>query len=356
MDGEIEGMYLNEKFIDFFINIGAYKPKFVIGRVLVISVIAILLVFIAHIVTDVTPFNDYRKFFSYLIVIVAFNSASEINLLVMRWFTKVEMIRCKLYPQVLIIIALTIILTYFWLSVSKIVFLDEKILNHSVTQIIIILSISTFVIHILMIVISNLTKEWLNNRKEIDELKQAKLLSDYNSLKDRLNPHFLFNNLSVLKSLIHYSPSDAEVFTQNFTDVYRYVLTSHEKPTVSLEKELVFLKSYIALHKERLGEGLHVSIEIEDEQLRREIPPMGLQLLVENAIKHNITSKKEPLNVEIYSKGKSITVKNNLNKKDTTYSTHMGLNSLNAQYLLISNKEILIEEDTQNYYVTLPLL
>lgn len=342
--------------IDFFINIGTYKTEFVIGRILVVSAIAIILVNIAKVVSDVLPFEDQRKIYPYLIVVAAFNSATEINLLLIRWFSKLERLRWKIYPQVLVIVIVTFMLAVFWLKVAEILFVDDEILNHSATQITLILGISFLVIHILIVIISNLTKEWENNRREIEELKQAKLLSDYNSLKDRLNPHFLFNNLSVLKSLIHYSPKDAEIFTQNFTDVYRYVLTSHEKPTVTLERELAFLKAYIALHQERIGEGLVVDIKIDKEILQKEIPPMALQLLVENAIKHNITSKKEPLTVEIYSKKKTITVKNNLNKKDTTYSTHMGLNSLRTQYKLVSNKAITILNDEKCFYVTVPLL
>lgn len=349
-------MDLVNKHIDFFINIGTYKTKFVIGRILVVSAIAIILVNIAKVVSGATPFEDQRKIFPYLIVVAAFNSASEINLLLMRWFSRLERLRWKIYPQVLAIIFVAFLLTYFWLSIAKLIFADDEILNHAATKITIILGISFLVIHILIVIISNLTNEWMNNRRVIEELKQAKLLSDYNSLKDRLNPHFLFNNLSVLKSLIHYSPKDAEVFTQNFTDVYRYVLTSHEKPTVSLEKELTFLRSYIALHKERIGEGLEVNIDIDNELLLREIPPMALQLLVENAIKHNITSKKEPLKIEIYSKRKTITVKNSLNKKETTYSTHMGMDTLRAQYKLVSNKGITVMSDDNYYYVTVPLL
>lgn len=344
------------KHIEFFINIGTYKTKFVIGRILVVSVVSVILVNISKVVSDILPYEDQSKIYPYLIVIAAFNSATEINLLLMRWFSKIESLRWKIYPQVLAIIFVTFVLVVFWLKVAEILFVDDDILNHSATKITLILGTSFLVIHILIVIISNLTKEWMNTRREIEELKQAKLLSDYNSLKDRLNPHFLFNNLSVLKSLIHYSPKDAEIFTQNFTDVYRYVLTSHEKPTVSLEKELGFLRAYIALRKERIGEGLEVDLDIDTEVLQKEIPPMALQLLVENAIKHNITSKKEPLKIEIYSKRKTITVKNNLNKKDTTYSTHMGMDTLRAQYKLVSNKGITVMNDGSFYYVTVPLL
>ena len=348
--------HIINRYIEFFIKIGSYKLKFVIGRILVISAISIVLLHIAKAISDVVPFEDYRRFYPYILVVTAFNSATELNLLMLKWFSKIESLRWKIYPQVLAIFIVSFLLIYIWLNVAEILFVEDEILSNAVTQIILLLGISFLVIHILIVIISKLTKEWMNNRREIEELKQAKLLSDYNSLKDRLNPHFLFNNLSVLKSLIHYNPQIAETFTQNFTDVYRYVLTSHEKPTVTLEKELTFLRSYTALHKERIGEGLDVDINVDTELLQREIPPMTLQLLVENAIKHNITSKKVPLKLEIYSDNETITVKNNLNKKDTTYSTHMGMNTLRAQYKLVSNKEVTVLNEDGYYYVTVPLL
>jgi LytS/YehU family sensor histidine kinase len=196
----------------------------------------------------------------------------------------------------------------------------------------------------------------MNNKKELNELKEAKLISDYNSLKDRLNPHFLFNNLSTLKSLIRYNPKIAEEFTQNFTNVYRYVLKSHGETTVSLPREVQFLESYIALHKERIGEGLTFHIRLVPQDLKKSLPPMALQLLVENAIKHNITNKQHPLKIQITSNGSTLTVKNNLNRKASTYSTHTGLASLKSQYKLIADAPVLIEEDDKFFCVELPLI
>jgi LytS/YehU family sensor histidine kinase len=196
----------------------------------------------------------------------------------------------------------------------------------------------------------------MDNRKELNSLKQAKMLSDYNLLKDRLNPHFLFNNLSVLKSLIRYNPQSAEIFTQNFTNVYRYVLNSQEIKTVPLKEELKFLASYIALHKERIGEGLTVNIDISDSELQKSIPPMSLQLLVENAIKHNVANKLHPLQIDIYSESDNLIVKNNLNKKETTYSTKTGLQSLVQQYQLLADLEVEVISNEGFFSVKLPLI
>ena len=182
--------------------------------------------------------------------------------------------------------------------------------------------------------------------------KQAQL----DNLKDRLNPHFLFNNLSVLKSLIRFSPKDAEIFTQNFTNVYRYVLNSHEKKTVILKDELEFLNSYIALHKERIGEGLEVNIDIDEDALKKEVPPMSLQLLIENAVKHNIANKQQKLLIEVKSLPEYLIVKNNINRKETTYSTQTGLTALKAQFKLLANKEVVVSDDGEFFTVEIPYL
>ena len=253
-------------------------------------------------------------------------------------------------------LVITMFLTWIFIEIAEITLGSNNLLQNEVTQTVLILGLLILLIHLLVIVLSNITKDWFYSKKELSDLKEAKLLNDYNSLKDRLNPHFLFNNLSVLKSLIRYNPSDAETFTQNFTNVYRYVLNSHEEKLVTIKDELEFLNSYIALHKERIGEGLEVSIRIEEEALKKGIPPMSLQLLFENAIKHNIANKSQKLKIEIESLSEYLIVRNNINRKETTYSTQTGLTTLNAQFKLLANKEVIIKDDGEYFTVEIPLL
>jgi LytS/YehU family sensor histidine kinase len=254
-----------------------------------------------------------------------------------------------------IIISITVLVSVISISLAGMVFKDEQILHYGITQITILGGVLIAIIQLLVIFASKLANEWLISKKENEELKQAKLLSDYNLLKDRLNPHFLFNNLSVLKSLIHYNPSEAEVFTQNFTNVYRYVLKSHEAKLVSLQEELKFLESYIALHQERIGSGLVVDIKIDTPDYARKVPPLSMQLLVENAIKHNIANKQRPLCIFIYAENQQLIVKNTLNRKVTTYSTYTGLKTLRAQYKVLANQEIVVYEDSECFIVKLGL-
>lgn len=337
-------------------RLGTYHPKFWMLRILVISLVALLLIHISSLVSPEGLEIVNNRWKVYLLAIVAFNSVSEINILVMSIIRRISWFRWQIYLRALIVLILSLFLVLFWVFMAEKILGTENILNHRGAQITLIFGFLILIIHLLFIIISDLTQEWLDSRKEVSELKEAKLLSDYNSLKDRLNPHFLFNNLSVLKSLIHYNPAEAEIFTQNFTNVYRYVLNSREEKTVTLKEELKFLESYIALHKQRIGEGLHVNIRVSDEVLFKSLPPLTLQLLVENAIKHNVVNRHTPLQIDIYNENNFLNVKNNLNKKETTYSTFTGLKTLIAQYKVISGSSITITENKEFYRVRFPLL
>ena len=341
--------------IEFFVNMGTYKSKYVSFRLIVTSILAVLLIFIS--ISLVRPVHVIEKpIVGYLIAVIGLNCITELNIFFINVFKRLENYNKNIYAYMLGMLLITILVTYAFIVIAQVILGNDNLLHNSVTLVILILGLLILLIHLLVIVLSSITKVWIESKKEIDDLKETKLISDYNSLKDRLNPHFLFNNLSVLKSLIRYNPDDAEIFTQNFTNVYRYVLNSHEKKTVSLKSELDFIQSYIALHKERIGEGLNVSIDIKEEQLKNEIPPMTLQLLIENAIKHNVANKSQQLNIEVKSKDESIIVKNNINRKETTYSTQTGLTSLKAQYRLLANKEVNVIDNGVYFTVEIYLI
>ncbi len=343
-------------YLNFLVNLTAYKPRYIALRVFLNSAVAIILFSIIRLISFEDISGNVSHTSAYLMIIVVFNSVSEGNLLAFKLLNKHEKLRGKLTIRIISFVFITWLLTTMWLKIAERIFVDEKILQYNITQITLVAGLLIIVIHLLIAIISRLYEEWLNNKKEIEELKQAKLLSDYNLLKDRLNPHFLFNNLSVLKSLIQYNPAEAVTFTQNFTNVYRYVLKSHEENLVQLEEELKFLESYIALHKERIGAGLLVDIHIDKDSYTKKIPPLSLQLLIENAIKHNTANKLRPLRIAIYTNEHKLMVRNNLNIKDTTYSTNTGLKTLNAQYRYIANQEISVIEDKTSFTVALPLI
>jgi len=193
-------------------------------------------------------------------------------------------------------------------------------------------------------------------QREVEDLRQLQMKNDYNALQDQLNPHFLFNNLSVLKSMIQYDQAAAVSFTQNFTDTYRYVLQNRDRSTVPLGEELEFIRSYADLHRERLGEGLRVEYSVDPALNNRRIPPLSLQLLVENAIKHNVVSNEQPLTLKITASDDTISVENNIQHRESSYSTSKGLKNLMARYEFLTERKVTVRDTGSVFIVELPLL
>lgn len=192
--------------------------------------------------------------------------------------------------------------------------------------------------------------------KNIEQLKREKLRLAYQSLQDQINPHFLFNNLSVLISEIQYNQKNAVEFTEKLADVYRYVLDSNDKMLVDLEKEVDFAEAFIFLHQTRLGDGLRIIIGKKEDMVSKKIPPLCIQSLIENAIKHNITDIKCPLTIEVYGEGDKVCVKNNLQPKSTTYSTNTGLKNLKKRYSILGDYDIEIIKDNEYFLVKIPII
>ncbi len=199
---------------------------------------------------------------------------------------------------------------------------------------------------------------WRLSVKEAEELKKANLQSQFESLKSQVSPHFLFNSLNTLSSLIEENPDMAVKFVNQLSKVYRYLLQSNEKELTSLKDEIDFLDSYIFLLKTRFGEGFTVKMDVSDELLATLIPPLTLQILVENAVKHNVVSIHKPLNITIASlESGTIAVVNNLQKKTINVaSTGMGLANIVAKYRLLNKPSIRIEEGSNEFSVTLPII
>ncbi len=292
----------------------------------------------------------------YVQAIIVFIVLTEANVLFDNLAERFFPIPSKIKTRVLLHFCLSIIIGIFAILYFDTASVFENILKQRIVWLLMALGL-IFVFFLIMVSISiRITEKWIFSLKEIDRLNEAKLKSDYNSLQDQLNPHFLFNNLSVLKSMIIYDPKSAVVFTQNFTDVYRYVLQSGQKISVTLAEELEFIKAYLDIHKERLGDNLNIEYNISPESLTKHIPPLSLQLLVENAIKHNVATKKNPLMIIIKSTNSEITVKNNLLPKETTDSTRKGLTNLSQRFELLIGTRPKITSDSEFFTVSLPLI
>ena len=194
------------------------------------------------------------------------------------------------------------------------------------------------------------------------KIKQQKIIAGtanakYESLKSQLDPHFLFNSLNVLVSLIEEDPDKAQKFTTSLSKVYRYVLEQKDKDLVSLEEELAFAKTYMLLLKMRFENAIDCTIPEKVHNPEAKIVPLSLQILLENCIKHNIVSEQQPLHIGIVESINTLTVTNNFQEKKTlNKSSGIGLKNITERYQILSTRTISINQSKSEFKVELPLL
>jgi two-component system LytT family sensor kinase len=202
--------------------------------------------------------------------------------------------------------------------------------------------------------------QWKNSVKQEStkqEIVAKTETAKFESLKNQLDPHFLFNSLNVLTSLIGENPTQAERFTTKLSKVYRYVLEQRNKDLVPIEEELKFAKTYMELLGMRFEDAVKFNIpdSISNDALK--IVPLSLQLLLENAVKHNVVSSSKPLTINIYEEGNYLIIENNINPKEAIgKSTKVGLQNIADRYGLITDKGVKIENNNKTFKVSLPLL
>jgi LytS/YehU family sensor histidine kinase len=201
-------------------------------------------------------------------------------------------------------------------------------------------------------------ERWKNTLFETEQLKKENLRSQLQSLKNQINPHFLFNSINSLSSLIAEDPEKAETFLDEMSKVYRYLLRNNEDNLIPLSMELQFITSYFHLLKTRYGEGIELNVHVAEAAREMYLPPLTLQILVENAVKHNIIMKKQPLIIKIYClDNQHLTIKNNLQKKTAkVLSNKVGLENIAAKYMLLNMPDIEIRESEGEFIVTVPLI
>lgn len=196
--------------------------------------------------------------------------------------------------------------------------------------------------------------------KRAEELEACTLRARYQSLQNQLNPHFLFNSLNTLISEIEYNPQNAMDFTRNLADSYRYILYCQDKHTVALSEELDFVDTYIKMQKVRLGDCLELDVRIDDDYRDHPLPPLTLQLLIENVIKHNVINSNNPmpiaLSTESGADGVWLCVSNPVKLKKGVSTSGRGLKNLSQRYKLLCDKDIVIEKKDNKFVVKIPLM
>lgn len=203
-----------------------------------------------------------------------------------------------------------------------------------------------------------LISNWKNASLKAVELNQVAMEAELQSLKLQIDPHFVFNNLSVLSELILENQQLGYEYAENFAKIYRYLLVNSKKNVILLEDELKFLHSYMFLIHHRFGEGVHFEINVDEKSSQLYMPPLTLQLLVENALKHNKTNKREPLQVSIYTNNsRELIVENVLLPIEKPMdSSGIGIKNIIRRYNLLSEKEPQIIKTDTSYKVVIPLI
>ena len=197
---------------------------------------------------------------------------------------------------------------------------------------------------------------WRESAVDAERLKKESVAAQYESLKNQVNPHFLFNSLNALTNLVYEDQDKAAKFIKQLSEVYRYVLDTRDKELVSLAEEVKFLDSYLYLQQIRFGEKLNLKVSLENA--KGQVAPLALQMLIENAIKHNVIAEDQPLYIEVRMEGQYIAVENNLQKKNIPGegSNGIGLENIQRRYEFLSNQKVIVENTGNMFRVKLPVI
>lgn len=203
-----------------------------------------------------------------------------------------------------------------------------------------------------------LLNRWRTSLAEMEKYKKENAEYRFETLRTQVNPHFLFNSLNTLSSLMYEDREKAAGFIRDLSDVYRYVLENRSRETISLHEEVKFIRSFVYLYQLRFDNKLNVEIDIPESFQDKQIAPMTLQLLVENAVKHNIVSVKKPLEISVTADENGyLTVRNNLQKKTTEMvSSEIGLKNITSRYTYLTDKPVEVLETESEFIVRVPLI
>mgnify|MGYP003149747322 CR=1 FL=1 len=266
----------------------------------------------------------------------------------------------RLLLTLLIYLSYSFVVSYIISVVGRLIIIPELTLQN--INWIKMLDNTIFPVGIALVLISVFTArswlyEWRNAAIEAEQLRTEKLAGQYQSLKNQLNPHFLFNSLNVLTNLVYENADKSASFIQQLSKIYRYVLDVQQEEMVSLADEIGFAQNYLSLQKIRFEENLIYDIKT-DHIDHFYLPPLSLQLLLENAIKHNIVSMEHPLKIKIHQKEDILIVNNNFQPKNRNEieSNGIGLENIKRRYELMSDKKLEIVKTETEFSVTLPLL
>jgi sensor histidine kinase YesM len=262
------------------------------------------------------------------------------------------------------IVTLVLAISFYTIPVSALLLViwyklfDEGIVNWNVvtTATLITMVCVMFITHVYETVF--LVREAENEKIKKEQLERARVEAELEALKSQIDPHFIFNSLNTLSHLIEERPVKAKQFTDNLADVYRYILQNKTRELVLLREEVTFLEDYFSLLKIRFEQAVQLEIDIDTNSMDQYlIPPISLQILAENAIKHNEFSDALPLVLTVKMEKDELVIHNRVRRKMLRKaSSRIGLNNLGERYRLTTNKEIAVAENADDFTVSLPVL
>lgn len=346
--------YIHKPFLRYLLYFGVFTAVGLLSHMLMVSF------------TNYTPqrLTAITSLQVYILVIGAFNIAGFIMLWMDEWIDKHQLLfsaRTARKWMIYIILALLLFtINYLLMAFAKYLIIGQgEILfpYAGMRWLLVVWIIELIVMGLLLL--NRSTQRALVVQQEASQLKEAYNQACYESLQSQLNPHFLFNNLNTLLSEIAHDRDSAMEFTHRLSDVYRYVLQTQKRRLVLLSEEIAFMDNYLYLHKVRLGEYLKIDYQISTDRWDElKVPPLAIQLLIENVMKHNIVNNENAMTVNIYETDNRIVIENRLNPRISSNSSGCGLKNLSNRYLLICGKNIEICRDDlkQIFTVKLPLI
>jgi sensor histidine kinase YesM len=260
------------------------------------------------------------------------------------------------YPVKRLIVGIVVLTVYTVVTIYTVMIFVKEVFGLSVGAISDTIYMSMAITLGITVVLTSRTFlfKWRQTAIDAEKFKKESAAAKFESLRSQVNPHFLFNSLNVLTNLVYEDQDKAAKFIKQMSDVYRYLLETKDREIVSLEEEKKFLTAYLFLQQIRFGDKLKLTISLDG--VNGMIPPLVLQMLVENAIKHNVISEDHPLFISIYLKEDYIIVENNLQKKNALEdSTGIGLENICKRYEFLTDKKVQVTQD-KNFKVRLPIL
>jgi sensor histidine kinase YesM len=254
----------------------------------------------------------------------------------------------------------SIITAFFWIIIIRLsvnlLFIPGKLIIFSDEMLI----LSVAVIIILLINLAEfgffLNEGYRKSLAEVERFRKENAEYQFEMLKLQLNPHFLFNSLNTLSSLVHEDADKASEFIRRLSDVYRYVLENRNKELVSLREEMDFIHSFSFLQSLRFHGMIDFQFDLNDKSLERKIAPMTMQLLFENAVKHNVVSRKNPLRIAVISQEENLVIINNLQPKAEQAGTGVGLKNIISRYAFLTERKVEIIRENHQFKVIIPLI